>query len=408
MARHESSSLIPPRFIAVLGSTGSIGQSTLDIVRRFSDSFRVDLLVAGTRVEQLAKDIAEFKPARAVVATEEALSALQEALGISKGTFRWNDTELAAGSDAVCSAVRESDAAVVVAAVVGMAGLPGVLAAAEAGKIIALANKESLVVAGSLVIETARRCGATIVPVDSEHSAIFQCLMGVSEERRADVASVILTSSGGPFRTKPITEFASITVEQALKHPKWSMGAKITIDSSTMMNKALEVIEAHWLFSMPPNRIEVVVHPEHIIHSFVRFVDGAILGQLGLPDMRGPISLAINYPHGRLEGAIPQLDLCSMGALHFEPVDDAKFPSVKRAYEVLKAGGAMPAVFNAANEVAVESFLAKTTPYLGIHSVVGAAVEHFSGASYESLEEVEALCAEVTAWSRQYAGIGPK
>lgn len=396
------------RSIALLGSTGSIGQSTLDIVRRFPERFTVDLLVAGVRVEQLAKDIVEFRPAHAIVATQKALSDLQKQLGLTAREFRWNETELAAGVDAVTSAIKESPAQVVVAAVVGMAGLPGVLATAEAGKTIALANKESLVVAGALVMETARRCGATIIPVDSEHSAIFQCLMGLPRERRHDVASVILTSSGGPFRTKPLAEFADITLEQALKHPKWSMGAKITIDSSTMMNKALEVIEAHWLFAMPPSQIEVVVHPEHIIHSFVRFVDGAILGQLGLPDMRGPISLAINYPDGRLSGAIPQLDLTTMGALHFEPVDAAKFPSVGRAYEVLAAGGGMPAVFNAANEVAVEGFLGGGIPYMTIHKVVEAALEKFSGASYTNLSEVSALCAEVTAWSRQYAGIVPK
>jgi 1-deoxy-D-xylulose-5-phosphate reductoisomerase len=391
-----------PRALVILGSTGSIGQSTLDLVRRFPDRFSTEILVAGKRVDLLARDIKEFRPKVALVENEAALTLLKAELGLSTITDTYQETLLGSGSQAVCEAVRESAAPVVVAGIVGMAGLPGVMAAAKAGKIIALANKESLVVAGKLVASTVEKYGATVIPVDSEHSAIYQCLQGLSAERRSDLTSVILTSSGGPFRTTPLEHFASITVEQALKHPKWSMGAKITIDSATMMNKALEVIEAHWLFNIPPDAIEVVVHPEHIIHSFVRFCDGSVLGQLALPDMRGPISLAINFPHGRLAGAIPHLDLYSMGALHFEAVDPARFPSVGRAYEVLRSGGGAPAVFNAANEVAVQAFLQGRIKFLSIERLVNQALEHFAGVSYESLDEVLALCDEVAAWSLEH------
>lgn len=387
------------RSLAILGSTGSIGQSTLDLVRRFPDRFSIDLLVAGTRVESLAEDIREFRPRAALVANAESLCALKLHLGISNHTESFEGTTLGSGDDEVCNAIKQSPASVVVAAIVGMAGLTGVLAAARAGKVIALANKESLVVAGELVIATAKQCGATIIPVDSEHSAIYQCLCGLELSRRSDLASVILTSSGGPFRTTPIEAFKAITVEQALRHPKWSMGAKITIDSATMMNKALEVIEAHWLFGVSPDQIEVVVHPEHIIHSFVRFCDGAVLAQLGLPDMRGPISIAINYPDGRLTGAIPHLDLCSMGDLHFEKVDAERFPSVARAFEVLRSGGAASAVFNAANEVAVNSFLQRKISFLTIERIIAKALERYSTTSYCTLDDVRSLCQEVTRYS---------
>lgn len=388
-----------PRALVILGSTGSIGQSTLDLVRRFPDSFIVEGLVAGKRVDTLARDIREFRPQFALVEDERALVALKGELGLSTMQHRYEETHLGCGSQGVCDAIRQSTAPVVVAAIVGMAGLPGVIAAAKAGKILALANKESLVVAGKLVTSTADKYGATIIPVDSEHSAIYQCLQGLPSNRRSDLSSVILTSSGGPFRTTPLEDFASITVEQALKHPKWSMGAKITIDSATMMNKALEVIEAHWLFNMPPDAIEVVVHPEHIIHSFVRFCDGSVLGQLALPDMRGPISLAINYPHGRLTGAIPHLDLYSIGTLHFEAVDPQRFPSVARAFEVLKSGGGASAVFNAANEVAVQAFLSGKIPFLSIERLVCQALQQFADTKYETLDDVLSLCHEVTVWT---------
>lgn len=387
-----------PRALVILGSTGSIGQSTLDLVRRFPDTFTVEGLVAGKRVDTLARDIKEFRPQFALVEDDRALAALKGELGLSMKQDRYGETHLGYGNQSVCDAIRQSTAPVVVAAIVGMAGLPGVMAAAEAGKIIALANKESLVVAGKLVTTTAERYGATIIPVDSEHSAIYQCLQGLAAHRRSDLTSVILTSSGGPFRTTPLENFASITVEQALKHPKWTMGAKITIDSATMMNKALEVIEAHWLFNMPPNAIEVVVHPEHIIHSFVRFCDGSVLGQLALPDMRGPISLAINYPHGRLAGAISHLDLYTIGTLHFEAVDPQRFPSVGRAFEVLKSGGGAPAVFNAANEVAVQAFLQGKIPFLSIERLVYQALQQFANTEYETLDDVLGLCHEVTVW----------
>ncbi len=393
------------RRVAVVGSTGSIGQSALELIRENRREFSVELLVAGRQWEALARSIVEFRPSVAGLSDRASFEKLQSELGLSALATSFEGTRLVCGESEICVAIAESKASVVLAAVVGMAGLPGVLAAARAGKSIALANKESLVVAGGIVLEAVRASGAHIVPVDSEHSAIFQCLQGV---KREDLESVILTSSGGPFRTTPATQFDSITVEKALKHPKWSMGAKISIDSATMMNKALEVIEAHWLFDLPPQGIEVVVHPEHIIHSLIRLRDGSVLAQLSVPDMKGPIGFGLTYPERRLRVAMPHLDLYKVAQMNFEQVDDDRFPGVSRAKECLRVGGGASAVMNSANEVAVEAFLQKKIPLTGINRLIGDALHSFGGIGYSGLEDLLGLCSSVTDWARQRVGIVPK
>jgi len=281
-----------------------------------------------------------------------------------------------------------------------MAGLSGVLAAIESGKDIALANKESLVVAGELVMNRAATHGAAIIPVDSEHSAIFQALQGTKDD---DLESVILTASGGPFLHTPISEFGAITPERALKHPKWNMGAKISIDSATMMNKALEVIEARWLFNVQPKGIEVIIHPQSIIHSMIRLVDGAVLAQLSVPDMKGPIAYALTYPNDRAPKVMERLDFSRVTELTFLPVDNEKFPGLARARACLQGENGACAVLNASNEVAVELFLNKGISFESIHTVIGEALERFGGRSYRSLQELFDLTEEVTVWSRQYA-----
>jgi 1-deoxy-D-xylulose-5-phosphate reductoisomerase len=281
-----------------------------------------------------------------------------------------------------------------------MAGLPGVLAALESGKDVALANKESLVVAGSLVVEQARERGARLIPVDSEHSAIFQVLRGVP---RGDLRSVILTASGGPFLKTPKEEFSSITPERALKHPKWNMGAKISIDSATLMNKALEVIEARWLFDVAPSEIEVIVHPQSIIHSMIRLKDETVLAQLSEPDMKGPIAYALKYPDGRLDGVMRSLDFTAVRELTFQAVDKERFPSIDRALECLQGARGACAVFNAANEVAVQEFLNGSIPFPSIYSVIDKTLERCGHEGYESLEELVSLCERASEWARQTA-----
>jgi 1-deoxy-D-xylulose-5-phosphate reductoisomerase len=281
-----------------------------------------------------------------------------------------------------------------------MAGLDGVMAALEAGKDVALANKESLVVAGALVVEKARERGARLIPVDSEHSAIFQVLQGVPV---SDVSSIILTASGGPFLRTPRTEFSAITPEQAVRHPRWNMGAKISVDSATLMNKALEVIEARWLFDVEPDRIEVIVHPQSIIHSMIRLVDETVLAQLSEPDMKGPIAYALNYPHGRLSRVMQRLDFARVGEFTFMSLDHQKFPSVTRALDCLRGARGAPAVFNTANEVAVSAFLAGQIPFSAIFTLVDQALDRFGQKGYTSLPELKDLCGLVMEWARQAA-----
>jgi 1-deoxy-D-xylulose-5-phosphate reductoisomerase len=388
------------RSIALLGSTGSIGCSTLNVVAENRGRFEIDLLVAGRNGAALAEQVRAVRPRVAAVSDTTGFDALCAALGVSTASGTWESTELRCGEEAILDAIRTSKANVVVAAVVGMAGLSGVLAAIESGKDVALANKESLVVAGDLVLKRAKENNVSLIPVDSEHSAIFQAIRGVPRE---DISSLILTASGGPFLHTPISEFPLITPERALKHPKWNMGAKISIDSATMMNKALEVIEARWLFDVSADQIEVIVHPQSIVHSMARLVDGTVLAQLSVPDMKGPIAYALTYPEGRASKVMAPLDFAKMGELTFMALDEDKFPSIVRAKECLTGAAGAPAVLNAANEVAVELFLGRALSFESIHALIGEALEVFGDRAYASLEELFAITREVTEWARQYA-----
>ncbi|MCC7146505.1 MAG: 1-deoxy-D-xylulose-5-phosphate reductoisomerase [Phycisphaeraceae bacterium] len=346
------------RRLVLLGSTGSIGVNTLDVVSHLNastrngdgpdapDYLRVVGLAAGRSAEKLIDQARAFKVPAVAVADPDAARRVAAALP---------NVKIYAGPDAAAQLVADSDATDVLAAMVGSAGLPATLEAARRGLRISLANKETLVAAGALVTPLVRRHGAILLPVDSEHSAIFQCLAG---QPRSAVKRIVLTASGGPFRNTPKEQMDQATVEQALNHPTWAMGQKITIDSATMMNKALEIIEAHWLFDLPPQKIEVIIHPQSVAHSFVEYEDHSILAQLGPPDMRTPIQYALTYPH-RLAGCSRSLDWPTLSKLEFHPPDRAKFRALQLAYEVIEAGGTAGAIFNAANEAAVAAFLAR-------------------------------------------------
>jgi 1-deoxy-D-xylulose-5-phosphate reductoisomerase len=364
------------RKIAILGATGSIGKSTLDLVERNRDRFEVTAVTAATNAEALA-DVARHTGARlAVIADEGRYSELAELL---VGT----NCRAAAGSDALNeAAVGEAD--LVIAAIVGCAGLRPVMAAIEAAKTVALANKESLVTAGALMTDAAAATGATLLPVDSEHNAIFQCLSGA---RREEVFRIILTASGGPFRTASAQAIADATPAQAVAHPNWRMGAKISVDSATLMNKGLELIEAHYLFGLPSDRIDVLIHPQSVIHSMVEFVDGSVLAQLGSPDMRIPIAYALAWPE-RIETPAQRLDLAAIARLDFEAPDLSRFPALRLAREALEAGGAAPIVLNAANEVAVAAFLDGTIRFTEISALVQEALSSSRFAAPHSIGDV--------------------
>jgi len=332
--------------IAVLGSTGSIGRNTLDIVSRFPERFEVVALAAGENIILLAEQAQKFRP--------RLVSCKNEALARKLAPLLPAETKLLHGKEGAIACATHPEAEIVVSALVGAIGLLPTYEAIKAGKDIALANKETLVMAGPLVMAEVARQGVKLLPVDSEHSAIFQALQA---GRKEDVSCLILTASGGPFRTRPREEFSSITPEEALKHPNWRMGAKITIDSATLMNKGLEVIEAHFLFGFPPEKIEVKIHPQSIVHSLVEFVDGSLIAHLGIPDMRIPIAYALSFPE-RLPLGLPRLNLVAASPLTFEEPDLEKFPCLALAYRALELGGTAPAILNAANEVAVEAFLA--------------------------------------------------
>lgn len=334
------------RQIAILGSTGSIGTQTLQVVEEHPEYFEVYAITANTRVNELIEQARKFLPRVAVIADETKYPQLKEALADLP-------VKTLGGYEAICEVVQESAVDVVVTAMVGFSGLRPTIEAIKAGKEIALANKETMVVAGELINALATKHNVPILPVDSEHSAIFQCLAG---EMNNKVEKLILTASGGPFRTWDIAQLANVTKEQALKHPNWSMGAKITIDSASMMNKGFEVMEAKWLFGVGAEDIEVVVHPQSVIHSMVQFADGAVKAQLGTPDMRLPIMYALSYP-ARLSSSFPRLDFGTLGELTFEKPDLEKFPNLQHAYTALSQGGNIPCVVNAANEVCVAAFL---------------------------------------------------
>jgi 1-deoxy-D-xylulose-5-phosphate reductoisomerase len=364
------------RKIAILGATGSIGKSTLDLVERSPERFEVVAVTADSNAERLA-DIARRTHAKlAVVADERRLRDLQELLVGS-------NCRAAAGETALLEAAA-GDAELVIAAIVGCAGLRPVMAAVEAGRVVALANKEALVTAGTLMTDAAAAHGAILLPVDSEHNAIFQCFAG---SRAEDVSKIILTASGGPFRTASAEMIAAASPAQAVAHPNWSMGAKISVDSATLMNKGLELIEAHYLFGLPSERIDILIHPQSVIHSMVEFVDGSVLAQLGSPDMRIPIAYALAWPE-RLETPSQRLDLAAIARLDFEAPDVARFPALRLAREALEAGGAAPIVLNAANEVAVASFLAGAIRFTDISRTVEEALEESRFSAPHSIAEV--------------------
>ena len=370
--------------IAILGSTGSIGTQTLDVVREHADEYEAYALTAGHNAELLIAQAREFHPEVVVIADESRYETVREALADLP-------IKVWAGAEAIGDAASLPDVDVVVTAMVGFAGLRPTVAAIEAGKTIALANKETLVVAGELITELAVKHRALILPVDSEHSAIFQSLVG--EDGNA-IDKILLTASGGPFRTTPIEELANVTAARALKHPNWEMGAKITIDSATMMNKGFEMIEAKWLFGVEPERIEVLVHPESIVHSAVQLTDGGVKAQLGVPDMRLPIQYALSFPR-RLSLSGERLDLAALGRLTFERPDFDKFDCLRIAYEAIEAGGNLPCVVNAANEVANAAFRRGAVGFLDIPRLIRRAMADATRCQRASLSDYLASDAEV-------------
>jgi 1-deoxy-D-xylulose-5-phosphate reductoisomerase len=375
--------------IVILGSTGSIGTNTLDIVAKFPGQFQVVGLTAGTNDERLEEQLRTFKPA-AVALSDPAAAARLRARCQDAGA------EILSGTDGVAKVARWPEADLVISAIVGGAGLVPTLAAITAGTCVALANKEPMVMAGALMQEEARTHGVTILPVDSEHSAIFQSMEG---HRREDIRRLILTASGGPLWELSRDQMRDVKPQQALQHPNWKMGAKITIDSATLMNKGLEVVEARWLFDIPPPQIEVLVHRESIIHSLVEYVDGSVLAQLGLPDMRTPISYAMNYP-ARLPLQPPPLDLARIGHLSFYEPDRVRFPCLGLGYEALSIGGTMPATLNAANEVAVAAYLTEKIGFLDIGDVIHATMDAHVPHELRTLSDA----LEADRWAREKAG----
>ncbi len=374
------------RRIAILGSTGSIGTQTLDVIRRHPDLFEVVMLSAGSNSSLLAVQALEFDADSVVICDESKYKSLADQLQ-PKGI------KVFTGTDSLCSLVAAGNVDIVVGAMVGFSGLRPTLAALQAGKVVALANKETLVAAGHIVTSVMREHNAVILPVDSEHSAIFQCLMAAGGN---EAVKLHLTASGGPFRTWTREQISVATAAQALKHPNWDMGAKVTIDSATMMNKGFEVMEARWLFDMAPERIEVIVHPESIIHSMVEFEDGAVIAQLGCPDMRQPISFALAFP-GRIPIGNRKLNLGEIGALHFEKPDLGRFPCLGLAYEALRRGGNAPCALNAANEVAVKAYLEGRLSFYGIADLVEKCLGGLDFAANPSLDDIFATHCQTVA-----------
>lgn len=380
------------RKLAILGSTGSIGRSALSVVETHRERVEIVALAAGRNVQRFVRQARAHRPARVAMATEAARRDVQAALAGS-------DTEVApAGPDGLVAVATHEEAEIVLCATAGTAALDAVLAAIECGKTIALANKEVLVMAGALMMQAARRSGAMILPVDSEHNAIHQCLHGRDP---AEVARIILTASGGPFRTRPAEALATITPAEALAHPTWSMGPKITVDSSTLMNKGLEVIEARWLFDVEADRIQVVVHPQSVVHSLVELRDGSLIAQLGVTDMRLPIQYALSYPE-RWETALPPLDLAACGRLEFAPPDLDRFPCLGLAFRALRGAAALPVLLNAANEVAVAAFLEGRLAYRGIPAVVAETLDAGEAAGLGAVETLAAV-RHAHAWAQRFS-----
>ena len=382
-----------PREVVVLGSTGSIGTQTLEVAALHPEKLRVSALAAGSNWQALADQAREVRPDRVAIADRGAHAALVASLS---GT----GIEVLAGDEALVELARDPNADIVVGAVVGAAGLRPTLAALEAGTDVALATKEALVIAGALVADASRRSGARVLPIDSEHSALFQCLVG---ESRPTVERVVLTASGGPFRDRDPRTFANITPEEALDHPNWDMGARVTVDSATLMNKGLEVIEARWLYDLRPDQIGVAVHPQSIVHSVVEFVDGSAKAQVGAPDMRVPIQYALSFPE-RWPAPFPRVEWGTLGALDFREPDLEAFPALALAFSAMEAGGAAPAVLNAADEIAVAAFLDGAIGFQDIPRVVERALDDLSGADSHSLGDLLRADAAAREHARQSAG----
>jgi 1-deoxy-D-xylulose-5-phosphate reductoisomerase len=382
---------LPARNIAVFGATGSIGASALDVIARHPDRLRASVLGAGSKVEALLALCRAHRPTHAVIADTTQFEALRT--GLREAGL---DTQAHAGDDAIEALAASEHCDTVVAAIVGAAGLSSTLAAAKTGKRLLLANKESLVLAGELLMRAAHDSGAVIVPIDSEHNAIFQCLPDA--HAHAGLKRIMLTASGGPFRGRCRDELAAVTPEQAVAHPKWSMGPKISVDSATLMNKGLEVIEAHHLFGVPREHIDVLVHPQSLVHSLVEFVDGSTLAQLGLPDMRTALAVGFAWPQ-RITSGVSGLNLLQHGRLDFEPPDLDAFPCLRLAFEALQAGGTAPAMLNAANEVAVSAFLQRRIAFLSIPALVEATLDALPATAADSLDVLR----EADAAARRHA-----
>ena len=386
------------RNVAVLGATGSIGTSALDVIARHPDAMRASVLAAGSRVDALVELCRTHRPAHAVIADETAYAALRDGLRAAG-----LDTQAHAGAQALAELAAGDGCDTVVAAIVGAAGLDSTLAAARAGKRLLLANKESLVLAGELLMRTAHDAGATIVPIDSEHNAIFQCLGGCQD--RAEVARIVLTASGGPFRGRTRADLAAVTPAQAVAHPKWDMGPKISVDSATLMNKGLEVIEAHHLFGLPGERIDVLVHPQSLVHSLVEFIDGSTLAQLGLPDMRTALAVGLGWPR-RIASGVGGLDLRAHGRLDFEAPDLDTFPCLRLAYDALAAGGTAPAMLNALDEIAVSAFLQGRIAFLDIPATIEDGLAALPVTPADSLDALLDADARARAFARERCASG--
>ncbi|VEE99033.1 1-deoxy-D-xylulose 5-phosphate reductoisomerase [Neisseria canis] len=384
--------------LTILGATGSIGVNTLDVIARHPEKFEVFALAGHRQVSKLAEQCRTFRPKFAVVADEACAKELDACLKASRTA-----TEVLFGGQALIDVAAAPEVTGVMAAIVGAAGLPATLAAAEKGKTVYLANKETLVVSGSLFMETAEKSGAKILPIDSEHNAIYQVLPEhyTDNPHKHGIQSIILTASGGPFLEADLNTFDNITPAQAVKHPNWSMGKKISVDSATMMNKGLELIEAHWLFQCPPEKLEVVIHPQSVIHSMVRYLDGSVLAQMGNPDMRTPIAYCLGLPE-RIEAGVKPLDFSSLSNLTFKTPDFSRFPCLKLAYQAMQTGGSAPCVLNAANEIAVDAFLAEKIRFTDIARVVAHCLSQNSSSDSSSIESLLAQDKQTRAEATQF------
>lgn len=380
--------------VCILGSTGSIGVSTLDVIARHPDRYQVFALTAHTQIEKLAAQCVQFQPQVVVVGSASAADALQHLLAEKK----LGQIQIQYGPEALCEVASSPECDSVMAAIVGAAGLPASLAAARAGKKVMLANKEALVMSGNLFMDAIKKSGAALLPIDSEHNAIFQCLPrhydGQAEQH--GISKILLTASGGPFLHRDIATLTDVTPEQAIAHPNWVMGRKISIDSATMMNKGLEVIEAHWLFSAPADMIEVVIHPQSVIHSMVSYNDGSVLAQLGNPDMRTPIAYGLAYPE-RIASGVSPLDLVKVSKLNFEAPDFARFPCLSLAYQALKTGGSAPTILNASNEIAVQAFLDGKIGFRAIDQLIALCMDKIAVTPVTDLDGILAVDAEARA-----------